>query len=211
MLARAPEAGTGKSRLRVQLGDDVTDRLAGAFLADVLRWAEEAADVVLVSHTGSADRLPPAGRTRATVPQVSGSLGDRIAAAVDAGFDLGASRVVIVGTDCPTLPASLLQLAFSELDGAASTLIPADDGGWIALGVDRPLRAALAGVTWSSTTTGTETVAALRDTGRSPRVLPAWFDVDEPGDLQRLLRDEAARERAPATWAALAELRVTVP
>jgi rSAM/selenodomain-associated transferase 1 len=211
VLARAPEAGIGKSRLRARLGEATTDRLAGAFVTDVLRWAEDAADSLLVCHTGPVDLLPPARRSRATVSQVNGDLGDRIVAAVDAGFELGAHHVVIVGTDCPTLPASLLQLAFSELDHAASTLIPARDGGWIALGVDRPLGGALAGVTWSSAATASDTIAALGACGRPPRVLPPWYDLDEPGDLKRLRGDEAARERAPHTWAALADLRVPLP
>lgn len=207
VLARVPVPGVGKSRLRSRLGDAATDRLAHAFAADVLDWATVAADAVLVVHEGPADLLPPARHpvTRC-LPQAGGDLGARITAAVDAGFAAGADRVVIVGTDCPTLPDRLVSQAFAGLSLAAATLVPASDGGWIALGVDRPLASALAGVTWSSPLTGDQTIHALRAVGRSPLVLPGWYDIDDPSDLDRVRRDPAASTRAPRTTRAVGEI-----
>jgi rSAM/selenodomain-associated transferase 1 len=210
VLARVPQPGAGKTRLRAGLGHAATDRLASAFVVDVLGWGDEAGDALLVCPTGPFDLLPPTRGNRMMVPQVAGSLGDRIAAAVDTGFAAGASRVVIIGSDCPSLPAWLLERAFSGLDDAASTVIPAFDGGWIALGVDRPLGAVLAGVTWSSESTLSETVVALRAAGRPALMLPPWYDLDEPADLDRLSEDASAARRAPETWAALAALRAPV-
>lgn len=208
LLARVPAPGAGKSRLRAGLGDAVTDRLTRAFVEDVLNWSTAAADAVVVACAGSTADLPLAGRPRACIPQVDGDLGDRIAAAVDASFELGATRVVIVGTDCPTLPARLVAAAFAGLSHAASTLVPAADGGWIALGVDRPLGATLARVVWSSELTGSQTIAALVADGRPPLVLPAWYDIDEPADLDRVLNDLGGSARAPRTYAALEEMVV---
>lgn len=207
VLARVPSAGSGKSRLRATLGDATTDRLARAFVEDVLDWPQDVADGLLVAHAGPVSLLPPAGSRAVLVAQVDGDLGDRIAAAVDDGFARGATRVVIVGTDCPTLPAALLAAAFSGLSTAPSTVIPAADGGWIALGVDRPLGRILDGVTWSSARAGKQTIEALRADGRRPLVLPPWYDIDEPADLDRIGAETAALARAPRTAAALAEMR----
>ena len=209
VLARVPSPGTGKSRLRVRLGDAVTDRLARAFLEDVLDWSGTSADEVLVAHEGPAALLPPCGPAPChLLRQLPGDLGVRIAAAVDAGFARGASRVVIIGTDCPTLPADILQDAFAGLTHAGSTLVPATDGGWIALGVNRPLWAALDGVAWSTELTGGQTIAALQADGRPPLVLPAWYDVDEPADLDRIRGDPGSLARAPRTCAALGAMAV---
>ncbi len=206
VLAREPSPGFGKSRLRASLGDARTDALAVAFAADVLGWPVDAADAVLVAHTGVTCRLLPVPARAAVVAQARGDLGDRIAAAVDAGFAAGAARVVIVGTDCPTLPAALLRAAFAGLSTAASTLVPAIDGGWIALGVDRPLGSALCGVNWSTELTGAQTVAALRADGRPPLLLSPWYDLDEAVDLDRVRADPGAALRAPRTTAVLAEM-----
>lgn len=212
VLARVPVPGVGKSRLRARLGDAAADRLAHAFAADVLDWTTLAADALLVAHEGSANLLPPVRHPVAhRLPQVAGDLGARITAAVDAGFAAGAERVVIVGTDCPTLPDRLIDQAFAGLCRAASTLVPALDGGWIALGVDRPLGTTLAGVTWSSPLTGEQTIRALRAGGRPPLVLPAWYDIDEPGDLDRVRRDPAASSRAPRTTRAVGEIVALTP
>lgn len=211
VLARVPQPGSGKTRLRGRLGDEDTDRLAHAFVEDVLDWADEAADAVLVCHSGPGELLPPGSGRRLVLPQVEGNLGDRIAAAVDAGFGHGAQRVVIIGTDCPTLPAARLEQAFTGLDNAASTLVPAADGGWIAMGLNRPAGSILSGVTWSSSHTGRDTIAALSAGGRPPMVLDPWYDIDELADLDRVRADPGAAARAPRTWMAVAGLRALVP
>ena len=209
ILARVPSPGVGKSRLRAQLGDRVTDRLAQAFVGDVLNWPVESADEVVVAHDGPPSLLP-AGRWVA-LPQVTGDLGNRIAGAIDGCFDRGAGRVVIVGTDCPTLPAVLLDAAFGGLSQVSSTLVPAADGGWIALGVDRRLGGALTDVVWSSSRAGEQTIACLRADGRPPRVLPEWYDIDEPADLARLRTDPGGHLRAPRTYAALHDIDANAP
>lgn len=205
VLARVPAPGEGKTRLRARLGHEVANRLAHAFVHDVLDWAAAAADAVLVAHDGPAELLPAVAGRCIVVAQVQGDFGERLSAAVDAGFEHGADRVVIVGTDSPTLPADLVDAAFAGLDHSASTLVPARDGGWIALGVDRPLARTLAAVTWSSPLTAAETIAALRDDGREPLVLPGWYDIDEPGDLDGIARDPASALRAPRTCSLLSQ------
>lgn len=207
ILARAPSPGSGKSRLRSRLGDAATDRLALAFVEDVLNWPMGVADEVVVAYDGAAELLP-AGAWCTCIRQARGDLGDRIAGAVDACFDRGAERVVIIGTDCPTMPAHLLEAAFAGLSRASSTVVPATDGGWIALGVDRPLGGALADVEWSSALTGELTIAALSTDGRPPQVLSAWYDVDEPGDVDRVRADRGGRHRAPRTFAVLDQMEV---
>jgi len=204
VLARSPVAGHGKTRLRRRFGDLVDD-LTVTLAADTLGWAGEGPwDLLLVHHGPTGALLSEAtlspGRLRLD-HQVDGDLGDRIDAGISAAFAGGASQVVLIGTDSPTLPSALVEAAFAELDGAEATLVPAVDGGWIALGVSRPLDRCLRGVTWSSATTAAETIVALECVGRRVVLLGPWYDVDEPEDLRRLaadLRGEGAT-RAPRT------------
>lgn len=209
VLARSPLPGVGKSRLRSTFGDATVDRLSRAMVGDVVGWSVPAADAVLVAHSGPPHLIPEGPNPMMLAPQVDGDLGERIEAAISTAFQRGARRAVIVGTDCPTLPDHLVAGCFDGLAHAGSTLVPAADGGWIALGVDRPLAGSLRSVRWSATTTAAETAGALQADGRPPLLLSAWHDIDEAADLHALRWDAAATARAPRTAAVCAGLQST--
>ncbi|MEO8899641.1 MAG: DUF2064 domain-containing protein [Candidatus Dormibacter sp.] len=207
IFGRSPDIGAGKSRLRTLLGSGRVDALYAAFLEDILGWELPPATAVFAALTG-----PPNG-LRLTAPHVTfleqpaEAFGCRISAALDCVFAVGAQRAVIVGTDAPTLPATTLAACFDHLAGRRATLVPADDGGWVALGVDAPLNATLAGVTWSSERTCEATRAALVLAGRGPLLLDPWYDVDDAPGLARLRRelgDGTGTARAPHTARVLA-------
>lgn len=130
-------------------------------------------------------------------------LGPRLRHAFGTGFAEGAGRVVVVGSDHPTLPPEHVERAFRELDGADAVLGPTPDGGYYAVG----LRAAawpaagglFEGIPWSTPEVLAATEAQGRRLGLDLRRLPAWYDVDEPAELDRLRRDlepESATARA---------------
>jgi glycosyltransferase A (GT-A) superfamily protein (DUF2064 family) len=212
VFTRVPAPGRGKRRLRPVLGDALVDRLTVAMLLDICAWPWREHDAVILAHDGPAELLPLPVAEAHRVPQPDGSFGHRIACGFDAAFARGAERVVMVGSDCPTLPDRLLSAAMSELGGAGSTLVEADDGGWILLGLSRPLGDALSEVNWSATTTAAETAAALAADGRPPLVLGSWYDIDEPADLDRLRVDlDTDPSRAPRTAETLARLGTWAP
>jgi uncharacterized protein len=213
VLARTPLPGVGKTRLRAHLNGRFVDRLCVALARDTLGWARADGWRLLVAHRGPATPLRAvAGPAATLITQPRNDLGTRIAAAVDAGFAAGAARVVLIGTDSPTMPAALLHAAFDGLDGADATLVPALDGGWIALGVRQPLRDCLNRVRWSAATTFIETETALRVSGRFTLALPPWYDVDEPADLCRLAAEVSgpAGRRAPCSARLLGEMPAPV-
>ena len=206
ILARSTVAGSGKSRLRRDLPDDAVDMLAVTFLADTVEWAERTNAPLLIAHSGPAAQLP--ATTAKLVPQVEGDLGDRIDAALAHAFERGADRAVLIGSDSPDLPETLLAACFDELDAAPVTLVPATDGGWIAIGTRSPLNGCLSRVAWSARDTCDQTIAALTAAGRAPKVLDQWYDVDDVQSLRRLgAALTIAPGRAPRTAAALQQLR----
>ena len=185
VLTRAPIPGAGKSRLRADIDGRTVDRLAVAFLRDTFTWSQQLGVQLLVACQGPFAALPDLDGA-IVVGQADGDLGVRIEAAIETAFRHGADRVVQVGSDSPTLPPALLQRCFDELEQHAAVVIPAEDGGWVALGVRRPLSGCLLGVGWSTSATGDETVAALRRGGRETAVLEPWYDVDSRPALSRL-------------------------
>jgi hypothetical protein len=92
---------------------------------------------------------------------------------------------VAVGTDSPTLPAAMLREACRS--DADVVFAPAFDGGYVLVGVDDPAEV-FDGVPWSAPTTFAASHARARALGRSVRVLPFWYDVDELDDLRFLAR-----------------------
>jgi len=198
LLARAPVPGQGKTRLRETLSGPQVDALASAFFHDTVQWSVRVAGTLLIAYTGPAPALPGVDAT--VVPQVDGDLGARIDGALAHAFAIGADEAVLIGSDSPDLPEYLLTQCFAELAAADTTLIPADDGGWVAIGARRPLEGCLASVPWSADTTCAETIAALKAADRRPRVLKPWYDVDDVASLQRLSMSLSTEpDRAPRT------------
>ena len=206
IFGRSPAPATGKSRLRAHLDGPSADSLYHAFFADIVSWALPDATSLLLAVTEPLDGLASVVPEAAVHLQQDADFGARIADAVDTAFARGADRVVIVGTDCPTLPHDVLADCFAQLHRHRATIVPAADGGWIALGLDRPIGDALRAVPWSCNQTCRATERALRRSGRTPLVLRPWYDVDDRSGLQVLrseVRDRAAAERAPRTAATL--------
>lgn len=206
VFGRSPAPSAGKTRLRAHLDDPTADSLYHAFFADIAGWQLPAETSLLLAVTEPLDGVAAVAPDADVHLQKDAGFGERLADAVDTAFARGAERVVIIGTDCPTLPAESIADCFAKLRRHPATLVPAADGGWIALGLDRPLGDALRTVPWSCDRTCRATERALRRSGRKPLVLTPWYDVDDRPGLQVLrneVRDRRAAERAPRTASVL--------
>ena len=130
------------------------------------------------------------------VAQGEGGLGDRLAHVYET-LEPGHTAVLFIGADSPHLSPEALVHAATLLAAPHSApefvLGPATDGGFYLFGGRVRLeRAAWTGVTYSSSTTMAELVAALEPKGRV-HLLRTTFDVDTVDELL-LLRDALARE-----------------
>jgi len=133
-------------------------------------------------------RLPRQLQVRA---QGGGDLGARLARAFkELGAD-GYDRVVVIGSDSPTLPRRRLQSAFAALNRAQAVFGPARDGGYYLIGLRLP-RAGLSrlfrGIDWGTPHAFQQTRARLQAARLRLRSLPQGYDVDTATDLNRLRR-----------------------
>ena len=166
---------------------DFWDRLRG--LRDVSRY------LYCDQSWASFERL--AGPENYRLQQGVG-LGERMFTCIEELSARGHSRIVLLGSDSPTLPLEYIDQAFRRLDQAGAVLGPADDGGFYALGCHRPHPGMFSGVTWSSTATRRQTEQAFRAIGLSVALLPAWYDVDTRDELVRLAKEPALPPRTKA-------------
>lgn len=224
LFAKAPLAGTTKTRLARERGDRDALLLTAGFLFDIAdtcaRWRGEkvAVDqnrrVALYASPGVDDPVlaEAARRAGARLEMQQGEdLGARLRHAFDAEFERGARAVCAIGADSPTLPLHLLDEGFRALVWERVVLGPTFDGGYWLVGSQRPAPDLFSGVPWSTQAVLAHTFGKLKQSGIDAQLLPFWYDVDEAADLERLVwHARAVRTKqpgaVPATWRALSTI-----
>ena len=204
IFAKKPEPGRVKTRLAVDLGDDLAARIHEAMLLDWLdlwtsdRFLAPGGRRVVVFDPPDAGpwfdaRVPASFALQAQAP---GDLGTRMKAFFEGEFEDGAERVVLVGSDSPSLDPSIVISAFLCLEGRDLVLGPATDGGYYLVGCRAAVPPIFEGIDWSTPEVLSRTIDALRDTGLSLAILPPWYDVDDLDDWRTLAGHLRALRRA---------------
>ncbi len=178
VIAKAPRAGHSKTRLSPPCTPQQAADLAAAALADTLAAvaATPAHRRVLVLDGDPGAWIPDGFEV---LPQAGGGLDARLAAA----FTAIGEPTFLVGMDTPQLtPAHLGQGTAALADGAPAVLGLADDGGYWAIGLQRPDPALFLGVPMSADDTGVAQLQRLREHGHDPVLLDALRDVDRFDD-----------------------------
>lgn len=194
MFARRPEPGRVKTRLAEALGPEGAAAAYEAMLLDAAElWGSErvldpGGRRVLVFAPEDAGPWFDAhvSESWALQPQTGEDLGTRMQAFFEGEFADGASRVVLIGSDSPTLDPTFVVSAFLLLQQRDVVLGPATDGGYYLIGLKPPVPPIFEGIDWSSSRVLSQTVARLEAAGRSVGMLPPWYDVDTPDDWQAL-------------------------
>jgi hypothetical protein len=187
IMAKAPVPGLAKTRLIPHLGAEGAAALQRWLLQRIVTTAL-AADVGPVTLWCAPEVDHPefsACRNRGQIVlrrQADGDLGARMHAAV-AGSPAG---VLVVGTDCPVLTPELLRRAAASLDQDDATVIPAEDGGYVLIGMRHPSRRVFTDIDWGSGKVMGQTRERLSEAGwRWSEFAPLW-DVDREEDFRRL-------------------------
>lgn len=178
VLAKQPEAGRVKTRLVPPLSHEQAAMVATAALTDTLRVVDRtAARQRLLAFDAHPGRWLPIGWQSCRQP--AGSLDVRIAAAFRAA---GRGPALLVGMDTPQVCSDHLQAFDPERYDAC--LGPASDGGYWAIGLREPHRAAEAvvGVPMSTCHTGEDQLRSLHDLGLRVQLLEELTDVDSFDD-----------------------------
>ena len=92
------------------------------------------------------------------------------------------AAVLLLGTDCPALNASTL---LEAMDSGGTTVIPALDGGYVALHLQRAEARMFHAVDWGSSRVLRQTRRNLRRLGCGHRETGPQPDLDWPDDWRR--------------------------
>lgn len=200
VFAKAPVAGEVKTRLIPLLGAADAAELHATLVRRTLATARNAG-VGPVSLWCMPDAGHPffaacAAQYGATLhAQRGGHLGERMARAL--AQLLADGPALLVGSDCPALAAGDLRAAASSLATHDAVFQPAEDGGYVLVGLSRPLPGIFDGIRWGESGVMRETRERLRAAGARWREMPERWDVDRPEDYRRLLASGLLGE-APA-------------
>lgn len=207
ILAKAPVAGLAKTRLIPLLGTRRAARAQRQFAKATACLGMQArlGPAVLWCAPDTSHRLFRALHRASGIAlacQPEGDLGLRMRTAMEQHFGQHpALALLIVGTDCPVLAPGHLHQAAAALATHDAVLIPAEDGGYVLIGMRRPLPEVFEQVAWSTPQVLEQTRARLRESGASWQELAPLWDVDVPEDWRRLQRLRPTRLEPAATVA----------
>jgi uncharacterized protein len=195
VVAKAPVPGLAKTRLTPPATPRQAAAIAAASLLDTLTAVRGTRHAVpVVALTGDLDDACEATELRAELAhatvfrQRGASFGDRLA---NAHADTAACHpgvpVVQIGMDTPQVTPELLANTAALLREDDIVLGPAVDGGWWALGLRDPARAAvLRDVPMSRGDTAARTLAALACRATEAMITARLSDVDTIDDARRV-------------------------
>ncbi len=190
ILAKAPIPGLAKTRLIPHLGAEGAAALQRWLLQRTVATALMA-DVGPVSLWCAPDTgHPDFAVCRAYGPvrlnqQPEGDLGVRMLAAINESPT--PAGTLVIGTDCPMLSPGLLRQAAECLQEHAATVIPAEDGGYVLIGMRQGARRMFSDIDWSTERVMAQTRQRLDELAWQWREFSPLWDVDRSEDFERLL------------------------
>jgi uncharacterized protein len=198
VMAKASAAGRTKTRLVPPLTFDEAAALNTAFLKDVVDNIGAAA--THASIAGYAAFGPPGSDAffKTVLPSSIGLIeawyadfGECLYSAIDQILARGHTGAVVLNSDSPTLPTSILVETAEVLarPGERAVLGPSTDGGYYLLGIKSRHHRLFEEVAWSTEHVARQTLERAVEIGLDVHVLPVWYDVDDAQAL-RLLHAE---------------------
>lgn len=199
LFFKYPERGRVKTRIAASLGEDFALGLYAAFIQDILAMsASVGADKIIVTDVQGG--LPPHGLDMGTgyrtLRQKGGDIGIRMLNAFLQVFDMGYHRAVLIGGDCPDLPAEFIHRSLNALIPHDVVLGKSMDGGYYLIGLKSETCAAefFIGIPWSTSWVFRKTADKVLESGKSLYLLPEWQDTDEKDDLARFDTEKSPKD-----------------
>jgi len=194
-MAKASEPGRTKTRLVPPLRSEEAAAFNTAFLKDVSANLQAAACAAPIR--GHMAFGPPGSENffRQTLPREIGlmeawypNFGDCLFTAIAKLLAAGHSSAVVLNSDSPTLPTSLLIETANVLARSGDRVVigPSCDGGYYLLGIKREHRRLFEDVDWSTDRVKRQSIERAREIGLEVYELPCWYDVDDVGALRML-------------------------
>ena len=195
VFVKNPRPNQVKTRLLPVLTAEQAASLYRAFLTDWCNLLCTLPDIDQIIAYTPPDCQPDLekliGKHATYIPQKGNELGERLTNATKWGIESGYEKIIIVGSDSPTLPKSFIIDAITALDSRDMAIGPSVDGGYYLIGFSSKNLANVVpfvfeGIEWSTAQVLQQTLAIIETRKVTLKLLPPWYDVDTPEDLEFL-------------------------
>ncbi len=113
--------------------------------------------------------------------QIGKDLGEKMKKAFQQAF-IKHQKVLIIGSDCPTLTSSIVNKAFEKLETFPFVVGPATDGGYYLLGMNHFYPEVFENIEWSTPQVFPKTTENIKNLGKTCYLLPELSDIDNEQD-----------------------------
>ena len=119
-------------------------------------------------------------------PQRGAALGEKMHHAFEEILGLGYQQALLAGCDSPSLTVADFQRGILALNqGKNIVLAPAEDGGYVLIGLRRPCRQLFTAMPWGTGAVLSETRRRIHQLHLDCFELPLQWDLDRPEDWRR--------------------------
>ena len=195
VFVKNPIPNQVKTRLLPVLTAEQAASLYSAFLTDWCDTLITLSDIdLIIAYTppeNQSDLKKLIGKLVTYIPQKGIDLGERLTNATKWGAENGYKKIIIVGSDSPTLPKSFITEAVTGLDKSDVVIGPSMDGGYYLIGfstntLSKIVPSIFEEIAWSTAHVLQQTITHIQTNRVSLKLLPPWYDVDTPEDLELL-------------------------
>jgi rSAM/selenodomain-associated transferase 1 len=209
IMAKAPRAGTVKTRLTPNLSSEAVAAFYCCLLDDTLALARSLSDVEIAIMCPEPD-VNELAQLAGSEVNVVAQKGEGLAAGLTSVFAHFAEdhqrRVIAFNSDSPHLPRAVLEDAFETLAARDVVVGPTHDGGYYLVGAKASHPALFANDGMGTSSALERLLSHARALELSVGFADRFYDIDVADDLTRLAEElRLAPEKAPRTAAWLKE------
>lgn len=191
VFAKVPRAGQVKTRLAKAIGAEEAARVYGEWLQDAVVRLHRARLAPIELWVTPDTRHPLFRQLVDTIgielhTQPDGDLGQRMHRVMLHAL-ARCESAVLIGSDCPVMQPDYVQRALAVMEAGVDTVLgPAEDGGYVLLGLRKVVAELFAGIPWSTGYVLKATRGQLRAVRRNSWAeLETLWDIDRVEDYER--------------------------
>ena len=191
VFAKAPVAGRVNTRLIPAIGVTAATQLQETLLHKRIESIAQSAlcEVILMCAPDTSHVCFKECETRYSISllkQQGDYLGQRLSNGVKQALSLK-KNVIVVGTDAPALDGVRIEEAIIALSSYDVVMVPAEDGGYVLIGLSAYHSELFEGIEWGSAKVMAQTEAKISSQNLQLCRLPASWDIDREEDYRRYL------------------------